>query len=111
MTTREIYFKGYMVSDKPQGMFYYTQIIKGLECLRTSGWFDMHQDWHERNIILMQELETQEGFKFWNISDDCDTWLEKKSREHQNLISALAFVQRDEPYKDLEDVDWNQNKI
>jgi hypothetical protein len=101
MTTREIYFKGYMVSDKPQGMFYYTQVLEGLECLRTSGWFDMDSDWHERNITLMQELEKQDGFMFWNISDACDVWLEKKSRGHKNLISALAFVQRN---KDEEDV-------
>jgi len=97
MTTRETYFKGYMVSDKPQGMFYYTQLLNGLECVRTTGWFDMHHDSHEDNIAFMEGLELQEGFMFWNIGDECDAWLEKKNVGLKNLISTLAFVQRDTP--------------
>ena len=94
MTTRETYFKGYMVSDKPQGMFYYTQVINGLECVRTSGWFDLNKDWHEENIAFMEGLEKQQGFMFWNLSDDNEEWLRGKSKELQTLISAIAFVQR-----------------
>lgn len=105
MTTRETYFKGYMVSDKPQGMFYYTQVLKGLECVRVSGWFDMHTDWHEKNIKFMTELEKQEGFMFWNIGDECDAWLEKKNVGVRNLISSIAFVQREGPEK-FEGVEW-----
>ena len=94
MTTRELYFKAYMVSDKQQGMLYYTQTLKGLDMVRATGWLDMDPDWHERNITLLQELEKQEGFMFWNLSDECDIWLEAKSSKHKEVISALAFVQR-----------------
>ena len=94
MTTREVYFKAYVISDKPQGMLYYTQVIAGMECLRVSGWFDLNAKWHEANIKIMTELEKQVGFRFWNISDECDAWLLDKSIEKQTIISALAFVQR-----------------
>ena len=94
MTTREIYFKAYMVSDKPQGMLYYTQLQEGLEIVRPTGWLDLNPVWHDKNIVLMQELELQDGFMFWNISDECDVWLENKSAKHKEVISALAFVQR-----------------
>ena len=94
MTTREIYFKAYMVSDKQQGMLYYTQLQEGLELVRPTGWIDMDPAWHERNIDLMQGLEQQDGFMFWNLSEECDVWLEHKSRKHREVISALAFVQR-----------------
>ena len=83
-----------MVSDKPQGMLYYTILTDGLELIRPTGWLCLDSSWHDRNIDLMQELEKQDGFMFWNISDECDTWLEAKSDKHKEVISALAFVQR-----------------
>lgn len=94
METKEIYFKAYMLSNKPQGMLYYTQLQEGLELVKPTGWFDLSKAWHQRNIALMVELEKQDGFMFWNLSEECDVWLESKSEKHREVISALAFVQR-----------------
>jgi len=104
MTTRETYFKAYMTSDKSQGMFYYSQLMDDVECLRSAGWFDLNQAWHEKNIEIMQKLEKQEGFMFWNCSTECQIWLEKHDDLNTNLIQAFVFVQRDGPYKELEDM-------
>ena len=56
MTTREIYFQAYMVSDKPQGMLYYTIDIDGKECLKASPWFILDKQWHEDNIEVMEAI-------------------------------------------------------
>ena len=99
MTTREVYFKAYMVSDKQQGMLYYTHLQDGLELVKPTGWLDLCPEWHERNINYLQQLEQVPGFMFWNISDECDLWLEQKSDKHKEVVSALAFVQREKPVR------------
>jgi len=93
-----------MTSDKPQGMFYYTQLMDGVECLRSTGCFDLNRDWHEKNIEIMTDLEKQEGFMFWNCSAECQIWLENNNDLNTNMISAFVFVQRNGPYLELEDM-------
>jgi len=94
MNTREIYFQAYMVSDKPEGKLYYTIMINDNPCVKTSPWFVMDKECHEDNIEVMQVVERQVGFMFWNLSPECDIWLRNKSKGFKTMISALAFQQR-----------------
>lgn len=94
MTTRELYFQAYMVSDKSEGMLYYTILIDGKECLKATPWLLMDKDSHEDNIEIMQIIEKQQGFMFWNLSPECEIWLAGKSKRLKTIISGLCFTQR-----------------
>jgi hypothetical protein len=85
MTTREVYFKAYMNTDKPKGMLFYMREIyfpnlkKKVPQVFSTPWLKFCEDCHENNINRMETIEKETGFMFWNIDDKSDEYAKKVS--------------------------------
>lgn len=94
MTTRELYFKAYTLSTKSTGILYYTYTDKyGVVQLGESLWLHFDKECHEDNIMEMEKIEKRTGFLFWNISDECDKFIEEHSKELGVHFSNIIMKQ------------------
>lgn len=95
MTTREIYFKAYMLSTLKAGMVFYTyKDPKGIIQLGESLWLSFSQDCHEDNIEAMKKIEKRLGFMFWNLSDTGEQFFQKQGGKISEHFANLVMMQK-----------------
>lgn len=95
MTTREAYYKAYIISDKPRGMLFYMFNQNGIERIGNTQWMVFNKEDHEYNIDSMEYIETHiKGFMFWTISPEGEEYIAQKSKKLGMVLSALTFMQK-----------------
>jgi hypothetical protein len=98
MTTKEIYFKAYMNTDKPKGMLFYMRetfiphLKKKIHQMCCTPWLKFDKDFHESNIKKMTKIENSTGFMFWNIDDKSDTYANEVSKETNMKFHCIAMI-------------------
>jgi len=94
MTTREIYYKVYMLTELPVAVVGFVSkdrndVIQLGECI-----FISFKDGHEVNIKKMEKIEKRKGFMFWVHSPEGEDFIKTNSKEIGGLFARLILNQK-----------------
>ena len=94
MTTREVYYKIYAVSELPVAVAWFTTKDKnGVIQLGACQYICFH-DGHEKNIKLMEKVSKRKDFMFWNISDEGIKFFETNAKAIGELFVKMILNQK-----------------
>jgi len=97
MTSREIYFKALLTTNMPLGRLYYTyKNVYGVIKLGSSLVIEFSTDKEivTCSLIKMQNIESINGFMFWNISTEGENWFDINKSELSNILTNIIFNQK-----------------
>ena len=94
MTTREIYYKVYMLTELPVAMVGF--VIKDKDDVIQLGstlWLQFH-DGHEVNIKKMQKIEKRKVFLFWVHSPEGEEFFKTNAKEIGGFFARMILNQK-----------------
>jgi hypothetical protein len=94
MTTREVYYKIYSISELPVAVAWFTIKDKnGVIQLGYCQYLCFH-DGHEKNIKLMEKVAKRKNFMFWNISDEGIKFFETNAKAIGEVFVKMILNQK-----------------